>query len=199
MAQLNKTRIRRSPEQAKELFLNCAERLLVEEGLSGVQMRAVARRAGVTDAAVSHHFGNRAGLLNELMEHVVSQVRLAISSLVIEWKNTKADIGALVVALDRLYRQGYAELAHAASQSGWRDDGAPILKPVIDALIGQSKNANTSDDTIRYVIASLHQELALSPLYGDAFRRSVGLRSGKKRSEHLAWWVYTIEQLLEEQ
>lgn len=193
----SKTRIRRSPEDAKQLFLNCAQGLLVEEGLSGVQMRAVARRAGVTDAAIAHHFGNREGLLNALMDHVVSRVRVAIRSIVAKWTDKNADISALIEDLDDLYRHGYAELAHAASQSGWRDKGAPILKPVIDVLIRQNQNPATTDDTIRYVMASLHQELALSPLYGDAFRRSVGLRTANERSEHLAWWASTIERLID--
>ncbi|MEM9572842.1 MAG: helix-turn-helix domain-containing protein [Pseudomonadota bacterium] len=192
----SKTRIRRSPEDAKQLFLNCAQSLLVEEGLRGVQMRAVARRAGVTDAAIAHHFGNREGLLSALMEHVVSQVRDAIRSLVAKWTDRNADIGALIEDLDGLYRHGYAELAHAASQSGWRDKGAPILKPVIDVLIRQNQNPTTTDDTIRHVMASVHQDLALSPLYGEAFRRSVGLRSANKRTEHLAWWAETIERLI---
>ncbi|MEO0591799.1 MAG: helix-turn-helix domain-containing protein, partial [Pseudomonadota bacterium] len=82
MSKPNKVRVRRPPEEAKQLFLNCAESLLVDEGLTGVQMRAVARRAGVTDAAIAHHFGNRDGLLSELIDHVVSRVRQAINALV---------------------------------------------------------------------------------------------------------------------
>lgn len=196
MSKPSKVRVRRSPEEAKQLFLSCAESLLVDVGLSGVQMRAVARRAGVTDAAIAHHFGNRDGLLSELMDHVVARVRQAIYSLVTTWADSATEIGALIEDLDRLYREGYAELAHAVSQSGWRDQGPPILKPVVNALIRQNRNPTTNDDNIRYVMASLHQELALSPLYGDAFRRSVGLRSAKKRAEHLAWWAETIEQLI---
>lgn len=196
MSKPSKVRVRRPPEEAKQLFLSCAESLLVDEGLTGVQMRAVARRAGVTDAAIAHHFGNRDGLLRELMDHVVSRVRLAINALVTKWADSTTDIGALIEDLDGLYREGYAELAHAVSQSGWRDQGPPILKPVVDALIRQNRNPTATADNIRYVMASLHQELALSPLYGDAFRRSVGLRSAKKRAEHLAWWAETIEQLI---
>lgn len=36
---------------------------LVEHGASGVSLRAVARRVGVSHAAPKHHFGDRAGLL----------------------------------------------------------------------------------------------------------------------------------------
>jgi AcrR family transcriptional regulator len=39
---------------------------LAEHGASGVSLRAVARRAGVSHAAPKHHFGDRAGLLTAL-------------------------------------------------------------------------------------------------------------------------------------
>ncbi|MEM7460703.1 MAG: helix-turn-helix domain-containing protein [Pseudomonadota bacterium] len=197
MTDASKPRIRRSPEDARRVFLTCAEAVLVSDGLSAVQMRAVARRAGVTDAALAHHFGNRDGLLSALMDHVVAKVRDAVTTIVDAWDGASSDIRTLIVELDRLYAQGYAELAQALTQSGWRDQGPPILKPVVDALIRQNQNPDTQDNDIRRVLASLHMDLALSPLYGDAFRRSVGLRSNRNRSEHLAWWATSIEQMLQ--
>lgn len=197
MSDSEKTRTRRSPEDAKRLFLAGAETLLVRGGLSAVQMRAVARHAAVTDAAIAHHFGNRDGLLNALMDHVVAKVRHEISTLVTTWNGATAEIGVLIQELDHLYAQGYSELAHALTQSGWRDHGPPILKPVVDALIGHNENPNTSDDQIRRVLASMHMDLALSPLYGDAFRRSVGLRSDQNPAAHLAWWVTIIKQMIQ--
>lgn len=88
------------------------------------------------------------------------------------------------------------QLAHAVTHSGWRDHGPPLLKPVIDALIRQNTNAETSAGDLRRVVAALHMDLALSPLYGDAFRRSVGLRSDRGRAKHLDWWAARIEEML---
>ncbi|MEO1324558.1 MAG: helix-turn-helix domain-containing protein [Pseudomonadota bacterium] len=196
MAKTVRKRIRRSPEAARRLFLEHAESVLVKEGLSGVQMRAVARLAGVTDAAIAHHFKNREGLIIALMEHVVVRVRNAVSSIVQTWSNQASEIWPLVEELDRLYSQGFAELAQASSRSGWRDQGSPILKPVVDALMKRNENPSTTKQTIQRVLASLHLDLALSPLYGAAFRRSVGLKSNLDRVEHLKWWANSLEQLL---
>jgi AcrR family transcriptional regulator len=44
-------------------LLREARHELAEHGASGVSLRAVARRAGVSHAAPKHHFGDRAGLL----------------------------------------------------------------------------------------------------------------------------------------
>jgi len=49
-----------------EALLKAAERVLEREGLAGLTLRAVAREAGVSHAAPTHHFGDLTGLLSEL-------------------------------------------------------------------------------------------------------------------------------------
>ena len=50
----------------RDALLEAAERVLEREGLPGLTLRAVAREAGVSHAAPTHHFGDIAGLLSEL-------------------------------------------------------------------------------------------------------------------------------------
>src|SRR5213593_4370400 len=50
----------------REALLKAAERVLERDGLSGLTLRAVAREAGVSHAAPTHHFGDLTGLLSEL-------------------------------------------------------------------------------------------------------------------------------------
>jgi len=47
-------------------LLAAAERVLEREGLAGLTLRAVAREAGVSHAAPTHHFGDLTGLVSEL-------------------------------------------------------------------------------------------------------------------------------------
>jgi AcrR family transcriptional regulator len=47
-------------------LLAAAERVLERDGLPGLTLRAVAREAGVSHAAPTHHFGDLTGLLSEL-------------------------------------------------------------------------------------------------------------------------------------
>jgi AcrR family transcriptional regulator len=49
-----------------DALLEAAERVLERDGLPGLTLRAVAREAGVSHAAPTHHFGDLAGLLSEL-------------------------------------------------------------------------------------------------------------------------------------
>jgi AcrR family transcriptional regulator len=50
----------------RDALLEAAERVLEREGLAGLTLRAVAREAGVSHAAPTHHFGDLTGLLSEL-------------------------------------------------------------------------------------------------------------------------------------
>ncbi len=47
-------------------LLEAAERVLERDGLSWLTLRAVAREAGVSHAAPTHHFGDLTGLVSEL-------------------------------------------------------------------------------------------------------------------------------------
>ena len=49
-----------------EALLKAAERVLEREGPAGLTLRAVAREAGVSHAAPTHHFGDLTGLVSEL-------------------------------------------------------------------------------------------------------------------------------------
>ena len=49
-----------------DALLQAAERVLERDGLQGLTLRAVAREAGVSHAAPTHHFGDLTGLVSEL-------------------------------------------------------------------------------------------------------------------------------------
>lgn len=49
-----------------DALLKAAERVLERDGMTGLTLRAVAREAGVSHAAPTHHFGDLTGLLSEL-------------------------------------------------------------------------------------------------------------------------------------
>jgi AcrR family transcriptional regulator len=49
-----------------EALLNATAQLVLEQGVAGLSLREVARRAGVSHGAPAHHFGDKAGLLTAL-------------------------------------------------------------------------------------------------------------------------------------
>lgn len=57
----------RPPAGAREAILAAAAALIGEQGLPSLTTREVARRAGVSEASVFYHFGDKAGLLQQVV------------------------------------------------------------------------------------------------------------------------------------
>ncbi len=59
----------RPPSGGREAIIEAALAVLREQGIANLTSREVAARAGVSDASVYYHFGDRAGLLQAVFEH----------------------------------------------------------------------------------------------------------------------------------
>jgi TetR/AcrR family transcriptional regulator, repressor for neighboring sulfatase len=68
-------RVRRSPEEARALILDAAERVLAELGPDAAGLKDVAREAGVSHGLVSHYYGTYDVLVEATLERYVAQVR----------------------------------------------------------------------------------------------------------------------------
>ncbi|MFI5776034.1 TetR family transcriptional regulator [Nocardia sp. NPDC051570] len=190
-------RVRRTPDEARRLILDAAAALLAEGGVAAVQVRAVAARVGMTDAGVTHHFGNRDTLLAELLRHGGRRLRDALRDMLATWLDRGADLLELVESLETLYRHGYGELAVALHAAGWRDRGVGMLDPVVEALHRLRPRGSSLDDT-RLAVAALHQAMATESLYGNAFRRSAGLTgtAAEHPTAQVLWWARQLRLAL---
>ena len=63
----------------RDALLQAAERVLERDGLAGLTLRAVAREAGVSHAAPTHHFGDLTGLVSELAAIGFRQFNVAMA------------------------------------------------------------------------------------------------------------------------
>ena len=66
----------------RDALLQAAERVLERDGLSGLTLRAVAREAGVSHAAPTHHFRDLSGLVSELAAIGFRQFNAAMAAAV---------------------------------------------------------------------------------------------------------------------
>lgn len=64
----------------RDALLKAAEKILERDGLPGLTLRAVAREAGVSHAAPTHHFGDLTGLVSELAATGFRQFNAAMRS-----------------------------------------------------------------------------------------------------------------------
>jgi AcrR family transcriptional regulator len=197
------TRQQRNSELARARILAAAEELLVEGGVHAVQVRAVARQADMTDAGVTHHFGDLQGLLTALIEDAGQRARLMIDKVVEEWLAGEVDIERLLRALATPYRKGYAELGVALHAAGWRDRGAPVLGKVVQAIhavrVARSRGPAPDRLDTHLAVAAFHQAIATDSLFGEEFRRSTGLKSSaaKGSGQQLNWWIRAVRTTLD--
>src|ERR1700730_1770219 len=63
-----------------EALLKAAEKVMERDGLQGLTLRAVAREAGVSHAAPTHHFGDLTGLVSELAAIGFRQFNVAMAT-----------------------------------------------------------------------------------------------------------------------
>jgi AcrR family transcriptional regulator len=71
---VSQKRIRRTPDEARALILDAAEKVSRVQGPAGLRLQDVAREAGVSHPTILHHFGNREGLMRALNGHVLAQL-----------------------------------------------------------------------------------------------------------------------------
>jgi AcrR family transcriptional regulator len=93
----------------RDALLEAAERVLERDGLSGLTLRAVAREAGVSHAAPTHHFGDLTGLVSELAAIGFRQFSAAMAS---------ARAGAGPAPLEKALAGAKAYVAYAQAHPG---------------------------------------------------------------------------------
>ncbi|MGD8416441.1 MAG: TetR-like C-terminal domain-containing protein [Pseudomonadales bacterium] len=84
----------------REALLVAAEALLTESGVSGLTLRACARRAGVSHAAPKHHFEDVTALLSEVAARSFDRLTAALKA---DRGNVADDPEARVVSVFRTY------------------------------------------------------------------------------------------------
>jgi len=92
----------------REALLEAAERVLERDGLAGLTLRAVAREAGVSHAAPTHHFGDLTGLVSELAAIGFRQFNAAMA----------ASCDAATSPLERALARPKAYVAYAQAHPG---------------------------------------------------------------------------------
>jgi AcrR family transcriptional regulator len=140
-----------------EALLKAAERVLERDGLAGLTLRAVAREAGVSHAAPTHHFGDLTGLVSELAAIGFRQFNAAMA----EACGAEVPYPAKGLARAKAY-VGYAK-AHPGMyglmfRTERLDYSRPTLHEAAEASFGGLANA---------IAASRHEQIAKEALTLD--------------------------------
>ncbi|MGE0621847.1 MAG: TetR/AcrR family transcriptional regulator [Pseudomonadales bacterium] len=137
-------RTRRTPEEARTLILETAERRLAEMGLEGLNVVGLAKAAGISHATLLHHFGSademRQALVQRMSERLITEAVAAIGD--------NDEITAVMRELfDVFSTGGHAKLlAWLAIEEGQRPVPSPAQFALFDGLIRASAESMLGGD-----------------------------------------------------
>jgi AcrR family transcriptional regulator len=140
-----------------DALLEAAEKVLERDGPAGLTLRAVAREAGVSHAAPTHHFGDLSGLLSELAAIGFRQFNTAMAA---------ADSSG-PSPLDRAMARAKAYLAYARAHPGmyglmFRTERLDMTRPSLHEAASASFAGLAGA-----VAASRHEQIAAQALSLD--------------------------------
>jgi AcrR family transcriptional regulator len=154
----------------RDALLKAAETVLERDGLAGLTLRAVAREAGVSHAAPTHHFGDLTGLVSELAAIGFRQFNAAMAAAPspgASLENTRRRVAAYVA-----YAQGHPGMYGLMFRTERLDMTRPALREAANASFAGLAGA---------IGASRHEQISTSALsleQGAAIARAWSLVHG---------------------
>ncbi len=135
----------RPPSGGREAIVAAALAVLREEGIANLTSREVAARAGVSDASVYYHFGDRAGLLQAVFESGMKPLKFMHESDVNEREPIEV-LRAALASLERFF-EDVMPVFHAAQADP--DLRAALAKFVEAKDLGPHKGVQLLGDYLR--------------------------------------------------
>lgn len=161
------TRSRLSTDEMRQLALEVARGILIEDGPQGVTLMAVAKRINRTHANILHHFGSAGELRRAMAELMVGRIIAEITDKVVQVRQTEGDMREIVdITFDAFEKQGMAALMSWMILSGEHDGIAPILDAVHNLVeeLGEHRGAPLRQITQILVLAALGEGLIGGPI-----------------------------------
>ena len=175
-----KTRVRRSPEAARENILAAAEAILVEHGPQAIKLADVAKAAGVVHANVIHHFGSIGGVETALMERMIRQLA---DTIIERFDQDGAALGFGAQALfDAFEAKGAARLAAWLELTG-EGRRMTLVRSVVDEVVQTrlARDAGVGRETVvDFILLNIILAIGVG-LFGPTLSELLGRPQGRAR------------------
>lgn len=160
-------RVRRTPEEARELILDAAEKTMGAEGPAALRLQDVAREAGVSHPTILHHFGSREGLVRALNLRGLDELRSALVDRM--GQQDSAEDG--VARSFRAFREGMAQRIlwlMQAPEPPDRPSGVPLVEQIAKSLHELRLSLAPPGKTVDYEDSRFIAHLVSVAGFGDA-------------------------------
>lgn len=158
-------RVRRTPDQARQVVLDVAEKRLAEFGLDGLNIVDIAREAGMSHATLLHHFGSSDQMRRDLVVRMEEQLLAEIADVLVQEDGQIASQQQFMVRLFQLFsRGGHARLIawmHVSGTAEQLNQGPgeehrqalfnQVLGKLRDLLVAAGESVTAADTHARYI------------------------------------------------
>lgn len=133
-----------SQEQIKEMVLNAAETIIIEEGVEALTVRKIAMEIGYTVGSIYMVFANMQDLMTHIKGRALDELAAQMQRVMPD-ESIEQQIGALADAYLRFAVQNYnrwsmifePDLQHGDALPDWYRQKVELLFTPIEALFGQ--------------------------------------------------------------
>ena len=185
---LPRTRLRRTSEGAQDNILSAAEKILVESGPQNLKLVEVAKRAGVVNATVLHHFGSIDGVQAALMTRMIADLTKRVLAITNEANDpvTFATQGTAAI-FDAFEDKAVARLAAWLELTGEHRRLTTVREAVRSVLSTQMVEQNEMPHAILedFILVSISMALGAG-LFGATLGNLLGRPEGRARDLTLA-------------
>jgi len=183
--------VRRSPEQARGVILDAADRVFGTRLPDAVGLKEIAREAGVSHALVTHYFGTYGGLVEASLERRLARVRESMVTQLFVSLDEKASVGELLAAYRRAIAHDAADpvtvrLAAWAMMSGrlaqedFHSHRVQGLKLLADAL---EQRTDLSREDLEFCLVASFALSVVWTVGGPALAGALGHKKAKAGDE----------------
>jgi AcrR family transcriptional regulator len=184
----NPTRVRRTPEEAKQLILEAAQQRLIEFGIRGLTIKDVAADTNINHGTLLHHFGSAEGMRIALLSKMTGELIEDMSKLLASEPTTG---GSIVRLFELMNSTGHIKLlAWRAMEDGLDPDPKMQSMGSLQSIIDQITAELSDHDQVRarnmvfFAVStaigwgicgnSFQKVFGLTPTQQEAFPRWVG-------------------------
>jgi TetR/AcrR family transcriptional regulator, repressor for neighboring sulfatase len=190
-------RLRRTPEEARQLILDTAQILVARDGPEGLRLQDIAAEAGISHPLILHHFGSRAGLVRALARRATAELRdRLIAAMSAPDYSFEEQIDRVFAAFRGGLAQILAWLA-ATEPDGGESGETMIMREIIDIMHAR-RAANAPPGTtvpredIQWAVFLVTCAAFGDAIYGAPLRRSAGLPDNDETDHRFRAWLAAL-------
>ncbi|WP_394850072.1 TetR/AcrR family transcriptional regulator [Pendulispora brunnea] len=183
------------------MILDAAERRLREAGPASIRLQEVSADVGISHPAVLHHFGNREGLIQAVVERAVERLQSDLLATLAETKDVPNGMALFDRVFDVLYERGHARLIawlvlsgydpfdSEASRAGWEK-----IAEITHALRtrGRKRGDAPSYRDTRFTVILSALTLFGQAIIGEPTLRVAGFGDRTRTGREFRKWLATL-------